>query len=117
MMPFITFRDKDKNGNLLYYILQRDFPHYVGLLSPYPIEGVLCQSAITGHSLWIVFNGTLRGNMIPSHKGEMVEMQVVFDNMAVWFHSERILLDEKRYKKFKIISNGTIANEPNYSKS
>ena len=55
--------------------------------------------------------------MIPSHKGEMVEMQVVFDNMAVWFHSERILLDEKRYKKFKIISNGTIANEPNYSKS
>lgn len=104
MKPFITFRDNDKEGNLQYYILQRDFPHFIGVISSVPVSGTW-QHPIAGHHLWVVFNGTLRGNSIPNYRDISVEIDVVLSNMAVWFHAERILLDEKRFKKFKIQPN------------
>lgn len=110
MNPFITFREKDNDGNLQYYVLQRGFPHYVGKISPYPIENPICQVALPGYNLWVVFDGVLRGNFAPSFPNELKNMQIVFENMAVWFHSERVVMSEKRYKKFKIVSNAAISN-------
>lgn len=102
MSPFITFRDIDKQGKLQYYILQRDFPHYVGLLSTRPMDTVISNSAIAGYYLWIVFWGTLRGPFIPAYNGVDKDIQSLLDNMADWFCNERIMEDEKKFKKFKI---------------
>lgn len=104
MNPYITFRDKDKEGNLQYYILQREFPHYIGLISEYPKAGNW-YSAIAGHNLWVLFGGTLRGNMVPGYQNLEAGIQVIMDGMALWYLENRILPDEKRYKKFKITTN------------
>lgn len=101
MSPFITYRDKDENGNLQYYILQRDFPHFVGVISSTPITGTW-QSGIAGHNLWVIFAGTLRGNVVPNYNHISEEIDSVFTNMAAWFHAERIVMDQKRFKRFKI---------------
>jgi len=108
MSQFITYREKDNEGVLQYYVLQREFPHYVGRISPYPIENHICQAALPGYNLWVAFDGVLRGNFMPSFPNELKNMQFVFENMATWFHSERVLADPKKYKKFKIESNATI---------
>ena len=101
MSPFITFRDKDEDGKLQYFILQRDFPHFVGIIREYPSTGNWC-SAVAGHNLWVTFSETLRGNVVPSYKNISDEIQSVMDNMAAWFHAERIVLNEGKFKKFKI---------------
>jgi len=104
MNPFITYRDKDAEGNLQYYILQRDFPHLIGRLSTVPIAGTW-RSTVAGYNLYVIFDGTLRGNMVPGYRDISDEIQTVFDNMAAWFWAERIVPDPKRFKKFKIQSN------------
>lgn len=109
MNPYITFKDKDVKGVLQYYILQREFPHFLGIVSSVPMAGTW-QSPISAHQMWIVFAGTLRGNMVPGYNNISDEIQVVLDAMAAWFYSERILPDEKRYKKFKIATNDTVRN-------
>ena len=102
MNPYITFRDKDKNGDLQYYILQRDFPHYVGRIVVSPKQGALINQSIAGYNLWVCFDGTLRGNFIPSYSTVTEEISNVYFNMAAWFYSERIVMDKNRFKKFKI---------------
>jgi hypothetical protein len=104
MNPFITFREKDKDGNLQYYVLQRAFPHYIGVVLNNPGSGLIGQSAIPGYTLWVVFDGTLMGNMIPNYRNVANEIQTVLDNMAAWYWSDRIILNEKKYSKFKILS-------------
>lgn len=101
MSPFITYREKDEAGNLQYYILQKDFPHIIGVVANRPAEGNW-YSPIAGYYLYVVFNYTLRGKMIPSYKNISEEISSVLDKMATWYLAERILFDEKRYKKFKI---------------
>lgn len=105
MNPFITFRDKDKNNELQYYILQREFPHFCGLISHYPKEGDLANQSISGYSLWITFSGTIRGQIIPSYTNIAKEINSVFESMASWFYANRILTDKKRFEKFKIKNN------------
>lgn len=102
MQPFITFRDKDKNGNLQYYILQRDYPHYVGVIASERVVGAIAEAVIPGYSLYVTFSGVLQGNYIPMYKDSKNEAQQILDNMAAWFWSERIAMDKKRFKKFKI---------------
>jgi len=111
MTKYITFREKDDKGELQYYILQRDFPHYVGLISNAPKESVLMQAPIAGHYLWVVFSGTLRGNMIPAYQEIYKEIESVFTNMSEWYYINRIKPNEKKYKKFKIQSNVPIGNQ------
>lgn len=103
MSPYITFRDENKEGVLTLYILQRDFPHYVATIADHPIINTLCCEAIAGHHLYLVFQGTLRGNFIPGFKNVSQEIQIVFEDMARWFYAERCLKDPKRYKKYLII--------------
>jgi hypothetical protein len=105
MNQYVTFRDKDRDGNLQYYILQRDFPHYVGIVSSTPIAEVLFSAPIPGYRLYVVFSGTLRGNYVPSYTNVMAEIEAVFNAMAAWYFSERILTQEKKYSKFKIRNN------------
>jgi len=107
MQPFITYREKDESGNLQYYILQKDFPHLVGRLDAKPSEGSWC-SPVAGYNLWVVFNYTLRGKMIPSYKNISEQISAVLDSMATWFFAQRILLEEKKYKKFKIKQDDSI---------
>lgn len=102
MNPFITFRDKDENGEMQYYILQRAFPHFVGRISPVPIEGALANEPVAGYNLWITWNSTLRGNFIPDYRNFDKEIANVFIDMATWFYAERIAMDKNRFKKFKI---------------
>lgn len=102
MEAYISFRDTDEDNVLQYYILQRDFPHYLGVISVMPVAETLACVAVPGYSLWIVFDGTLRGNMIPGYKDVAEEIQSTYEHMAEWFRDSRIMVDEKRYKKFKI---------------
>lgn len=99
--PFITFRDND-GVTLRYYILQRDFPHNVGVILSQPNSEAIVQSPIPGYNLWVVFNGTLQGNFVQAKVDYQKELQVVYDNMAAWYWSERIAMDKKRYEKFKV---------------
>lgn len=103
MEKFITYREKNESGLLCFYILQKAFPHYVGLLvAGHPTQGALCNSPIAGYNLWISFSGCLQGNVIPSYKDVLVEITNVFTEMSNWYYINRIVAEPKRYLKFKI---------------
>jgi hypothetical protein len=109
MSDFITFRELDADNQFAYYILQKDFPHYVGVIYPFPKKKVVEPSPIAGYNLWVSFNGTLRGNAIPSYNHFLEEIVFILDRMANWYLQQRIIPDYKRYKKFKI--NDTISSK------
>jgi hypothetical protein len=100
--PFITYREEDEKGELQYYILQKAFPHYLGRIVEQRLEKSLMQKAIAGYNLYIVFDGSLRGNFVPAYKDVYKEIEDVFHAMADWFYQNRILKEEKKYKKWKI---------------
>lgn len=102
MQNYITYRENDEDGRLCYFILQKAFPHFVGLLSTGKLENSLASMPIAGYNLWINFNGTLRGNTIPSYKNILDEIQSFISDMAIWFYNNRILIEPKKYEKFKI---------------
>lgn len=106
MSPYITFKDFSiKDGTLVLYILQRDFPHYCGGIAYHPIADSICCVPMAGHNLWVSYCGTIRGNYIPSYEHALPEIEAVFQHMAAWFYSERIMKDPKRYKKWLIPSS------------
>lgn len=100
MSPFVTFMDEDKTGELQYYILQREFPHFVGLIAHQKAESTLTQQPILGYNLWIIFAGTIRGNFIPSYQNIQKEVDAVFLEMSNWFYQHRVLANPKKYKKY-----------------
>ena len=105
MIPYVTFREP-LEGQLQYFILQKAFPHFVGVLTYLPVDNRIIPSIpISGYNLWVTFNGTLRGNMIPTYNNIDKEAMEALNAMAIWFYQNRILPDEKRYKKFKIQPN------------
>ena len=106
-IPYITFRETDEEGVLKYYILQKDFPHHLGIVCTQPNLDALAQGTVSGYNLWVASNGVLRGNFIAVYPSYREDQQSVFDSMAAWFHSERILKDEKRYERFKIKSHAS----------
>lgn len=110
MIPFITYRETDSNGTLQYYILQKQHPHYIGIISSHPIARTLGQSAIMNHNMWVVFWGTIYGKTIPAERNVWEDIQLITDGMAMWFYKERILTETKKYKKWRI-ENVQIANQ------
>lgn len=104
-MKYITYRDNDENGELQYYILQREFPHYIGLISTYPKDSLIPSIQITNYYLWVIFNGSLRGNLIPGYKSISEDIKFVLNDMATWYYAYRIIPNEKKYKKFKYDSS------------
>jgi len=105
MNKYITFTDKDKSGEVKYFILQRDFPHCVGVISQTPKENTLAFSAIPGYWLYVCFDGTLRGAFVPGYKNIVEEVSRVMHDMAQWYYTGRVLQNEKKYSKFKIGAN------------
>lgn len=102
MSPFITFRDTDNDGILQYYILQRNFPHFVGIISLSPVVNVFQPFPIAGYNIWVTFAGTIMGRYIPSYNHISEEIAETLANMAAWFYDQRIRSDEKKYSKWKI---------------
>lgn len=100
--PFITYREQVDSGELAYFILQRAYPNYIGCLVAYPIEKSIINTPIAGYHLYITFDGVLAGNYIPAYKDVYDEIQSVFMEMARWYLSNRIMIDEKKYKKWKL---------------
>ena len=100
MNPFITFREL-VDGKLEYFLLQKDFPHFLGRIVTFPVERSLVNEPVAGYNLWVTFNGTLRGNYYPSTVTKD-EVRLIFERMALWFASERITGSTKRFEKFKI---------------
>lgn len=101
MKDYITFRDLDNENQLQYYVLQRDFPHYIAQISTYPKENLIPSIQITGYYLWIVFCGTLKGNLITGYKNTLEDIKFVMNDMAIWYYANRIVVNDKKYKKFK----------------
>ncbi len=99
---YISFRDNDSKGELQYYILQRDYPHYVARISYKPSTESLMCVPVTDHLLWLIFDGVLAGNYIPAHPSVKQELAEVFFNMATWFYSNRIVGNESKYKKWRV---------------
>ena|SRR5579872_3799707 len=108
MSPFVTFKDTDRSGNMQYYILQREYPHYCGVITYYPSGESICQVPVTAHNLYVTFAGVLRGNFIPGHPGAEKEIVAVFHSMAIWFYVNRVSVDPKRYKKWAILATPPI---------
>lgn len=106
MIPYITYRELQE-GRLQYYILQKEFPHYVGVISSHPVNSTLCQIAIPGYNLWVVFGGTIRGNFIPSYTDIQNEIETEFQKMAIWFLTERIQAEPKKFNKWKYVPSST----------
>lgn len=100
MNPYITFREL-QDGKLEYFILQKEFPHFLGKIVTYPNPKSLVNAPVAGYNLWVSFNGVINGNYYPSNISTE-EMQVIFETMALWFASERIIGNGKRFDKFKI---------------
>jgi hypothetical protein len=111
MMPFITFRDKDAKGDLQYYILQRAFPNFVGRITRTPVDGALINQPISGYDLYVTFAGTIQGNIVPDYRNIQQEIQNVYIKMAAWFWTERIIMDDKKFKKFKIKTDDKVPTE------
>jgi hypothetical protein len=109
MIPYITYRE-EKEGNLLYYILQKEHPHYVGVIAYGPIENKI-QIPITEHNLYVTFAGTIRGNFIPSYRDVVNQIEQTMTSMAIWYYENRILKEPKKYSKFKL--NVSSANQQN----
>lgn len=104
-IPFATFREDTTDGTR-YYIVEKSFPHWCGLVTYVPIEGKIAQSvAVQGYNLWVSFNGVLQGNYVPYVVNVDKDAQAALQRMAEWFLTERIEKNEKKYRKFKIVSD------------
>lgn len=109
MSDFITYREPDNDGNLCYYILQRDFPHYMGVISTRPRKYLVEAHPISGYYMWIVFDGTLRGKQVPSYTNVIDEINESISKMAIWYLQTVILPKKEKYKKYKI--NDTVTGK------
>lgn len=101
MSGYITYRDKNEEGELLYFILQKEFPHFTCYVSEIPVVSFVQPIPVTSYRLWVVFQGTLRG-FIPSYVNVVEEIKAVMLDMSTWFFENRILMDVKKYRKWKI---------------
>lgn len=109
MIPFITYRELI-DGKLEYFVLQKEFPHFLGRVVMFPVEHSLVNEPVAGYNLFITFAGVLSGNYYPSAiTGD--EMKLIFERMALWFASERVIGGGKRFDKFKIKMNVSISHK------
>lgn len=100
MSKYITYRDGDE-GEPEYYILQRDFPHYVARLSETISGNEFYSEKIDGYNLHLVFYGVINGRFIPSFQNAMSDIIEIVRDMSLFYLSQRISKNPKRYKKFK----------------
>ncbi len=103
---FITFQDKGD-----FYILQTREPFYGGKIIRFESDQALafydhdqhihtCQ--VTGYRILIAFSGALSGNYIALHAQWKKELNHVFQQMATFYLTQRILPNVKKFKNFEI---------------
>ena len=109
MSNFITYKELDAKGQPSYYILQKDFPHYMGVVSVTPRKYLVEAQPISGYYMWVVFDGTLRGKQVPSYTNVIEEINEAISKMAIWYLQTVILPKKENYKKFKI--HDTVASK------
>lgn len=97
---FITYREKDKDGILQYYILQKAFPHYIGRIVYSPPAKYICLAPIPRYNMFVVFRGQLEGNRIHFHNEWQKELPAIILAMADWFYTNRIAVAPKKYERF-----------------
>ena len=106
---YLTYKENDSEGRTCFYVLQKAFPHFSGLIVTVPVEGAIINVPISGHILYITFNYTLRGKMIPDYRVIQKEISEVFFDMAKWYYENIISKNPQRYKNFKIVKNDSTA--------
>lgn len=102
MIPYLTFTEPNEEGQTQYFILQKVHPHILAEISEQLSSGLFQSAPINEYNLFINFKGTLRGLMIPAYRKIDEEINSVLHSMADWFYNNRILINEKKYKKWKI---------------
>lgn len=83
------------------YILQKNFPHYIGKLTTNSQEGI-SQYPIAGYRLYVCFVGTLIGKYINSDKFSVQELYPILEDMGNFVSEKHILKHEKYYEKYKV---------------
>lgn len=99
--PYITYRE-DFEDKPMYFIVQKEYPHYLAEISEIPKTKIVGSAPIGSYNLWVAFIGCLRGNVIPSYLNVDKEIADVLFDMAEWYFINRILGNEKKYKKWKM---------------
>lgn len=102
---FITYREENETGLLCYYIVQKAHPHYCAIVSVGPLTDRLSSVPVGGYNLYVNFNYCLRGHYVPSYNDVMDEISAVMWQMSNWFLINRVLTDQRRYSKFKILTD------------
>lgn len=95
---YITYREGEEDAG--YFILQKDYPHFVAEIKDMVNEGDWCTEQIDGYNLWVVFSGIINGRYVPSNY-EYEEILAVMRDMSLWYLANRVSKNEKKYKKFK----------------
>jgi hypothetical protein len=65
-----------------------------------PAYSSLVKVAVPMTTLYICLEGTIRGRLLPSYTGLEEEIKGVLSQAADWFYKNRILENEKKYKKW-----------------
>ena len=99
MEKYITYRE-DENGVASYFVLQKEFPHFVGRLIDNPYFTSLCNAPVPQTKLYIAIIGTLRGNMIPAYQKVTEEIRSVAVDMALWYYDKRISPQPQKFKRW-----------------
>lgn len=100
MHPYLTYREEDPTGQLQYYILQKEHPHYVARVSTAPYSNALAWSVVPHHKMVVEFSGCLQGQLLPARPGIMDEVTATMHLMALWFYEHRIQVNPKKYQKW-----------------
>ncbi len=53
MSEFITYREKNLEGELMYFILQKEFPHFNCFIADRPVVNFMQPMPIDSYNLWI----------------------------------------------------------------
>jgi hypothetical protein len=86
------------------YILQKNFPYYIGKLTNNPKEGI-SQYPITGYRLYVSFAGTLIGKYINSDKFSIQESFPILSDMGNFVLEMHILKHQEDYERYKVRSS------------
>jgi hypothetical protein len=81
-------------------ILQRAFPHYICLIVDNPYYKSIMKVPVPQTLFFLSFKGTLRGALVPNYQNVMDEIAAVMHEMALWYYTNRIEANPKRYKKW-----------------
>lgn len=83
--PYIIYNENDSD-----YILQRNFPNYIGRVTS-KLERQIAQYPVAGYDLYISFAGTLNGNFIQMDKFAMQDAQEIMSEMSSFYCTKKFL--------------------------